>query len=86
MHKNNYIVQSLVLHRKSPAPTFITKQREVKNNVALVQSFHEVKAFCLSYFISFGKILEKKKLVSQHHYDHSRRNYIMYIEAEVGVM
>ena len=63
-------------------PTFINKRTEVKNNVAFVHSYHAGKAFCLSSFINFGKIFEK--WISQHHYDYSRRNYIIYIKAEVG--
>ena len=60
-------------HTPAPLPEFITKQREVKNNSALVHSYHAGKAFRLSYFVNFGKIPEKS--VSQHHYDQLKELY-----------
>ena len=40
--------------------------------------------FACRISLSLAKIL--KQTVSQHHNDHSRSKYIVYFEAEVGVM
>ena len=65
-------------------PTFINKQIEVKNNVALVHSYHARKAFCLSI-----SVISTKSSKSHFHNIITftvEGLYNVYIEAEVGVV